>query len=49
MPSLTITLTRFRFRLAEFSEVVALVGFLAVFLFFATAAENFLTDRKSVV
>jgi simple sugar transport system permease protein len=36
-------LTRLRFRLAEFSEVVALISFLAVFLFFTTAAENFLT------
>ena len=43
LPSLTVTLTRLRLRLAEFSEVVALISFLAVFLFFATAADNFLT------
>ena len=40
---LAVTLTRFRFRLAEFSEVVALISFVAVFAFFALAAENFLT------
>lgn len=38
-----VALTRARFRLAEFSEVVALISFGAVFLFFAVAAENFLT------
>jgi len=35
---------RFRYRLAEFSEVVALISFLAVFLFFAVAADHFLTS-----
>ena len=44
MQSLTATLTRFRYRLAEFSEVVALISFLAVFLFFAVAADHFLTS-----
>ena len=43
MHSLTVTLTRFRFRLARLPEVVALVSFLAVFLFFSIAADNFLT------
>lgn len=42
-PPLTVVLMRFRFRLAEFPEAVSLVSFLAVFLFFAFAAENFLT------
>ena len=37
------TLTRFRFHLAEFPQAVALVSFLAVFLFFSFAANNFLT------
>jgi len=40
---LAVALTRFRFRLAGFSEVVALISFVAVFTFFALAAENFLT------
>jgi len=44
MQSLTATLTRFRYRLAEFPEAVALVSFLAVFVFFAVAADNFLTS-----
>jgi simple sugar transport system permease protein len=43
LQSLTATLTRLRHRLADFSEVVALVSFLAVFAFFAAAADNFLT------
>jgi simple sugar transport system permease protein len=41
--SLTVTLTRLRLRLARFPEVVILVSFLAVFLFFSIAADNFLT------
>jgi len=41
---LRVTLTRFRFRLAGFSEAVTLVSFLAVFLFFAFGAEHFLTS-----
>ena len=43
MQSLTVTLTRLRSRLAEFPEAVALISFLAVFLFFVIAAEHFLT------
>jgi len=38
------TLTRLRFRLAEFPQAVVLVSFLAVFLFFSLAARNFLTS-----
>lgn len=41
--SLTVTLRRLRFRLAEFPEVVTLTSFLAVFLFFTISAEHFLT------
>jgi len=41
--SQTATLTRLRYSLANFPEVVALVSFLAVFVFFAVAADNFLT------
>ena len=40
----TATLTRLRFRLAEFPQAVTLVSFLAVFLFFSFAADNFLTS-----
>ena len=43
MQSLTVTLTRLRSRLAGFPEAVALISFLAVFLFFVIAAEHFLT------
>lgn len=43
MQSLTVTLARLRYRLASFPEVVALVSFLAVFVFFAVVAHNFLT------
>ena len=43
MPSLTVTLTRLRSRLAGFPEAVALISFLAVFLFFTISAEHFLT------
>ncbi len=43
MQSLTDTLTRLRSRLAVFPEAVALISFLAVFLFFVIAAEHFLT------
>ncbi len=35
--------TRLRYQLADFSEVVALISFVAVFLFFTIAAKNFLT------
>jgi simple sugar transport system permease protein len=41
--SLTGSLTRFRYRLAEFPEAVVLISFGALFLFFALAAEHFLT------
>lgn len=40
---MTVTLTRLRFRLADFPEAVALISFLGVFLFFSLAAEHFLT------
>jgi len=43
MQSQTATWTRLRYSLANFPEVVALVSFLAVFVFFAIAADNFLT------
>lgn len=43
MQSQTATLTRLRHSLASFPEVVALISFLAVFVFFAVAADNFLT------
>ena len=43
MQSQTARLTRLRYRLANFPEVVALVSFLAVFVFFTVAADNFLT------
>jgi len=43
LQSLTVTLTRLRSRLAGFPEAVALISFLAVFLFFVIAAEHFLT------
>jgi simple sugar transport system permease protein len=36
-------LTRLRYSLYNFSEVVALISFLIIFLFFAVAADNFLT------
>ena len=38
----TIT-TRLRYGLTNFSEIVALISFLVLFLFFAIAADNFLT------
>ena len=41
--SLAGTLTRFRYRLAEHPEIVALISFLLLFLFFSVAAEHFLT------
>jgi simple sugar transport system permease protein len=41
--SLTVSLTRFRYRLAEFPEAVVLISFGFMFLFFALAAEHFLT------
>jgi len=37
-------LAQLRFRLAEFPQAVTLVSFLAVFLFFSFAADNFLTS-----
>ena len=43
MQSKTATLTRLRYSLANFPEVVALISFLAVFVFFAVAADHFLT------
>jgi simple sugar transport system permease protein len=43
MQSRTATLTRLRYSLANFPEVVALTSFLALFIFFAVAADNFLT------
>lgn len=43
MQSPTVTLTRFRHRLADFPEAVALVSFLIVALVFCFAAEHFLT------
>jgi simple sugar transport system permease protein len=36
--------SRMRYRLADFPEAVALVSFLAIFLFFSLAAPNFLTS-----
>lgn len=43
MQSRTATLTRLRYSLANFPEVVALISFLALFVFFAVATDNFLT------
>ena len=43
MESFTATLTRFRYRLAEFPEAVVLVSFLILALFFSFTAEHFLT------
>ena len=43
MQSLTITLKRLRYGLAASPEVVALITFLVVFVFFGVAADNFLT------
>lgn len=43
MQSLTVTLKRLRYGLAESPEIVALLTFLAVFVFFGVAADNFLT------
>jgi len=43
MQSQTATLTRLRYSLANFPEIVALVSFLLVFVFFTVAAEHFLT------
>jgi simple sugar transport system permease protein len=43
MQSQTATWTRLRYSLANFPEVVALASFLALFVFFAVAADNFLT------
>lgn len=43
MPAQAALLHRVRFRLAAIPDAVALVSFAAVFLFFALAAENFLT------
>jgi simple sugar transport system permease protein len=41
--SLTVSLTRFRFRLAAFPEAVILISFWTIFVFFSIAADNFLT------
>ena len=35
--------TRLRYSLTNFSEIVALISFIVLFLFFAIAADNFLT------
>jgi simple sugar transport system permease protein len=43
LQSLTVALTRLRYRLAELPEAVTLITFLSLFLFFAIAAEHFLT------
>lgn len=43
MQSLTATLKRLRYGLAASPEVVALIIFLVVFVFFSVAADNFLT------
>jgi simple sugar transport system permease protein len=43
MAIMTETWTRFRYRLATIPEVVALVSFLVVFLFFSLATDTFLT------
>ncbi|MFQ5907040.1 MAG: ABC transporter permease, partial [bacterium] len=43
MQSQTATLTRLRYSLANFPEVVALISFLLIFIFFAVSAEHFLT------
>ncbi|MCL7453573.1 MAG: ABC transporter permease [Anaerolineae bacterium] len=42
--SLTANLTRFRYRLAQFPEAVALISFLIVALIFSFSAEHFLTS-----
>ncbi len=44
MQGLGLSWLRFRVRLGNFPEAVALISFLAVFLFFAAAAPNFLTS-----
>ena len=41
--SLSMSLTRFRYRLAEFPEAVVLISFGIMFLFFSLAADHFLT------
>ncbi len=41
--SFTVSLTRFRYRLAEFPEAVVLISFGLIFLFFSLAAEHFLS------
>lgn len=43
MAIMTETWTRFRYRLATIPEVVALVSFLIIFLFFSIATDTFLT------
>jgi simple sugar transport system permease protein len=43
MAIMTETWTRFRYRLATIPEVVALISFLAIFLFFSFATNTFLT------
>jgi simple sugar transport system permease protein len=43
LQSLTITLKRLRYGLAASPEVVALITFLVVFVFFSVGADNFLT------
>ena len=41
MQSLTAALVQFRFRLAKFPEIVTLISFVVLFLFFTIAADNF--------
>ncbi len=43
MNTLALRLTQLRVRLAEYPEAVAFISFLAVFIFFSVANENFLT------
>lgn len=43
MASAVAAITRFRLRLAEFPQAVVMVSFLAIFLFFTFATDNFLT------
>ena len=44
MQSLTLTWTRLRLRVAKVPEAVSLISFLAVFIFFALTADNFLSS-----
>ena len=42
--SVSVSLTRFRYRLAEHPELVALSSFVLLLLFFSVSAEHFLTS-----